>query len=54
MGCYLMAAFMRASQGEFSRRYREYVPDLAAVDCWVRRAASNLVTTIGTRKSILV
>lgn len=30
-----MAAFTRASQGEFSRRYREYVPDLAAVDCWV-------------------
>mmetsp|Transcript_9253 Transcript_9253/g.21499 ORF Transcript_9253/g.21499 Transcript_9253/m.21499 type:complete len:247 (+) Transcript_9253:22-762(+) len=29
------AAFARASAGEFSRRYRDYIPSLINVDCWV-------------------
>ena len=37
-----MAAFTYASQGEFSRRYREYVPNLTAVDCWVHTETMDL------------
>ena len=40
-----MANFTRASQGELSRRYREYVPDLAAVDCWVH--TENMEADVG-------
>ena len=30
-----MRKFTRASAGEFSRRYRDYVPNIGAVDCWI-------------------
>lgn len=34
-------SFARASLGEFSRRYRDYVPAMGAVDCWVHTEAAD-------------